>query len=137
MEGNYVLGRFQILFRRIKIFQYKICCTFFIFQNCLIYLCGTKKDMIDANPSTRATPVGQVKSLSQGILINCPSLFLCFWVKQINRYLQDFILKIRDIFYKCMQFCVYSRGPDLDSCAPAYFMKSRTGGYKGLIWPHI
>ena len=35
--------------------------------NCLIYLCGTKKDMIDANPSTRATPVGQVKSLSQDL----------------------------------------------------------------------
>lgn len=30
---------------------------------CLIYLCGTKKDMIDANPESRATPVKQIQSL--------------------------------------------------------------------------
>jgi hypothetical protein len=127
---------FRFYLGELRFFNIKYVVLSLFFQNCLIYLCGTKKDMIDANPSTRATPVRQVKSLSQGILINCPSLFLCFWVKQINRYLQDFILKIRDIFYKCMQFCVYSRGPDLDKlCTCIFYEIKGLGAIRALYGP--
>lgn len=35
--------------------------------NCKLYLCGTKKDIVDATPSSRATPSNQVSSLAQDL----------------------------------------------------------------------
>ncbi|XP_063434398.1 ras-related protein Rab-24-like [Mytilus trossulus] len=35
--------------------------------DCLIYLCGTKKDMVDIEPGSRATPIGQVQSLARDL----------------------------------------------------------------------
>ena len=42
----------------------------FKFQNCKIYLCGTKKDIVEDSPSKRDVDVGTAQPLAAGITLS-------------------------------------------------------------------
>lgn len=41
-----------------------------LFQHCRIYLCGTKKDLIDNDTRTRAVPQNEAGIIAQGTYFN-------------------------------------------------------------------
>ena len=48
------------------------------FQNCQVYLCGTKKDIVDDNPDRRKVSTSQIVRYATGILFEFTQTGSCF-----------------------------------------------------------